>query len=61
MALGSAASPTFDEFNAGSAIGAAANVLGRTMGYFDGFAAINSFFADLASGAINPRVNRVAN
>lgn len=59
-ALGSAANPTFSAANAGGAIGSAADVLGRTVSFFDGATAINSFFADLASGAINPRVIWIA-
>jgi hypothetical protein len=55
-ALGSAANPAFTSSNAGGAIGSAANVLGRTVSFFDGAAAINQFFTDLASGVENPRV-----
>lgn len=52
-ALGSAASSATSG-NAGAAIGSAAAVLGRSVDYYDGAAAINQFFADLASGAVNP-------
>lgn len=55
-ALGSVANPTFTAANAGGAIGSAADVLSRSVSFFDGAAAINTFFANLASGAINPRV-----
>lgn len=54
VALGSAANPTFTSSNAGGAIGSAADVLGKSVLYIDGAAAINSFFADLASGVVNP-------
>ena len=54
VALGSAANPGFTASNAGGAIGSAANVLGKTVLYVDGAAAINQFFLDLASGAVNP-------
>lgn len=56
FALGSAANPTFNEFDAGGAIGSAANVLSRTVTFVDGAAAINQFFIDLAAGSINTRV-----
>ena len=56
VALGSAANPTFTSNNAGGAIGSAANVLGKSVLYIDGAAAINQFFADLASGVVNPRM-----
>ena len=56
VALGSASNPTFTVNNAGGAIGSAANVLGKTVLYIDGAAAINQFFADLASGVVNPRM-----
>lgn len=52
-ALGSAANPAFNASNAGGAIGSAADVLGKTVLYVDGQAGINSFFANLASGAVN--------
>ena len=56
VALGAAADPTFTGSNAGGAIGSAANVLGKTVLYVDGAAAINQFFADLASGLVNPEM-----
>ena len=56
VALGSAANPTFDSSNAGGAIGSAANVLGKTVSFYDGDTAINQFFADLAAGTVNPGV-----
>jgi len=55
-ALGSAQTVGFPSSNAGGAIGSAADVLGKTVSFFDGASAINTFFADLASGAINPSV-----
>jgi hypothetical protein len=55
-AIGSSANPSFTASNAGGAIGSAADVLGKSVAYFDGVTAINQFFADLVSGVINPRV-----
>lgn len=54
VALGSAANPTFDNNNAGGAIGSAADVLGKSVLYVDGAAAITQFFTDLAAGTVNP-------
>jgi hypothetical protein len=54
VALGSAANPGFNTFNAGGAIGSAADVLGKSVSFFDGSAAIGQFFTDLAGGLINP-------
>lgn len=54
VALGSAADPGFSAFNAGGAIGSAADVLGKSVAYYNGAAAINQFFADLAAGLVNP-------
>lgn len=54
VALGAAANLTFTEFNAGGAIGSAANVLGKSVLYVDGAAAITQFFTDMASGIVNP-------
>ena len=56
VALGSAANPTFNSGNAGGAIGSAANVLGKSVSFYDGAVAINQFFVDLAAGTVNPRV-----
>lgn len=56
VALGSAANPTFDSGDAGGAIGSAANVLGRSVSFYDGDTAINQFFLDLAAGTVNPGV-----
>lgn len=56
VALGSAANPAFSVSNAGGAIGSAANVLGKSVLYINGAAAINQFFANLASGAVNSRM-----
>ncbi|MDO9271844.1 MAG: PEP-CTERM sorting domain-containing protein [Rugosibacter sp.] len=54
-ALGSASS-TATSANAGAAIGSAASELGKTVSYFEGAAAINQFFVDLAAGVVNPSV-----
>lgn len=54
VALGSAANPGFNASNAGGAIGSAANVLGKTVAFYDGATAINAFFAALAAGTVNP-------
>ena len=54
VALGSAANLAFSAGNAGGAIGSAANVLGKTVTFFDGATAINQFFSDLLAGLINP-------
>ncbi len=54
VALGSAANATFSSGNAGGAIGSAADVLGKTVTFIDGAAAIDQFFLDLAAGLINP-------
>jgi hypothetical protein len=59
-ALGSAAAPTFPAGNAGGAIGSAANVLGKTVAFFDGATAINQFFVDLAAGTLNPAMIWIA-
>ena len=56
VALGSAANPTFNSGNAGGAIGSAANVLGKSVSFYDGAVAINQFFVDLAAGTVNPGV-----
>lgn len=57
-ALGSAAvagcPPTCPGGDAGAAIGSVAGVLGKTVNYYDGAAAINQFFTDLAAGTVNP-------
>lgn len=58
-ALGSAPS-TATSGNAGAAIGSAASALGMTVDYRDGAAAITSFFSDLASGAVNPKILWIA-
>ena len=47
---------TFTGGNAGGAIGSAALNAGLTVGYYDGAAAINTFFADLAAGRVNPKM-----
>ena len=56
VALGSADNPAFAGGNAGGAIGSAAQVLGKTVTYIDGAAAINQFFVDLLAGTINPNM-----
>lgn len=53
VALGAAANLSFTAGNAGGAIGSAANVLGKTVLFIDSAAAINQFFSDLASGAVD--------
>ena len=57
-ALGSAAvagcPPTCPGGDAGAGIGSVAGVLGKTINYYEGAAAINQFFTDLQSGAVNP-------
>ena len=56
-ALGSAnPNGTFTGGNAGGAIGSAAQKAGLTVAYYDGAAAINTFFADLAAGRVNPKM-----
>lgn len=58
-ALGS--SPSNDTVdNPGAAIGSAASVLGKTITYYDGTAAISQFFDDLAAGNVNPAMIWVA-
>ena len=63
-ALGSAAvagcPPTCPSGNAGAAIGSAAAVLGKTVNYYDGAAAINQFFNDLVAGTVNPAMIWIA-
>lgn len=54
VALGSADSTTTSGGDAGAAIHFAALELGKTVLYLDGATAINGFFANLASGAVNP-------
>ncbi len=46
--------------NAGGAIGAAADAAGLSVTFFEGATAINSFFTDLASGTVNPRIIWIA-
>lgn len=63
-ALGSAAvvgcPPACTAGNAGGAIGSAAAALGRTVTYYEGAAAINQFFTDLAAGTVNPAMLWIA-
>lgn len=42
--------------NAGGAINSVADVLGRSLSFYDGATSINSFFADLAAGTVNPGI-----
>jgi len=42
--------------DAGGAINSVANVLGRSVSFFDGDASISSFFAALAAGTVNPGI-----
>lgn len=57
-ALGAAAvagcPPTCPGGDAGAAIGSVADVLGKTVNYYEGAAAINQFFNDLIAGTVNP-------
>ena len=57
-ALGAAAvagcPPTCPSGNAGAGIGSVAGVLGKTINYYEGAAAINQFFNDLIAGTVNP-------
>ena len=54
-ALGSAPSQA-NCCDAGAAIGVAANAAGLTASFHNGEAAINQFFADLATGNVNPAI-----
>lgn len=54
-ALGAAASGATSG-NAGAAIGSAGTVLSITVNYYEGAAAISTFFTDLAAGTVNPAV-----
>lgn len=57
VALGSSnPNGSFSSGNAGGAIGSAAQKAGLTVAYYDGAAAINSFFAALAAGTVNPKM-----
>ncbi len=58
VALGSAnpGAGVYTSSNAGGAINSAANVLGRSLSFYDGATNIGTFFTDLASGAVNPGV-----
>jgi len=53
--LGAAASGATSG-NAGAAIGSVGTVLGVTVTYYEGAAAISTFFSDLASAAVNPEI-----
>ncbi len=55
-ALGSANPGGFPASDAGGAINSVADVLGKTVGFFDGAADIDTFFTDLALGTVNPQV-----
>jgi hypothetical protein len=46
----------FPAGNAGGAINSVANVLGASIGFFEGAPAINQLFTDIASGAVKPKV-----
>lgn len=56
VALGSSDPGAFTSGNAGGAIRSVSDVLSLSVLYLDGAAAINAFFADLASGAVNPKM-----
>ena len=60
VALGSSDPGAFSSGNAGGAIRSVADVLGFSVLYLDGDVAINAFFADLASGAVNPKMLWIA-
>lgn len=57
-ALGSAdpGAGVYTSSNAGGGINSVANILGRSVSFFNGAASISSFFTDLATGAVNPRI-----
>ena len=56
VAMGSALNAGFTGGNAGGAIGSAAQVLGKTVLYVDGAAAVTQFFQDLANGVVDARM-----
>lgn len=56
-ALGSASAPLCgNDGDAGAGIGSAADKAGMTVLYYEGATAINQFFTDLASGAVNVKI-----
>ena len=57
-ALGSAdpGAGTYPDGDAGGAINSVADALGKTVAFFDGDAAITSFFTGLGTGAVNPEM-----
>lgn len=59
-ALGSSAAPASESGNGGAAIGVAGEKNGLPVNYYDGEAAINSFFQQLAAGQVNPRIIWIA-
>lgn len=62
VALGSAdpGAGVYPGGNAGGAINSVANVLGRSLSFYDGATSINSFFSGLASGTVNPAIIWIA-
>lgn len=58
-ALGSAPSTATTD-DAGAAVDRAGQVLGRTVNHYEGAAAINQFFIDLAAGTVNPAMIHIA-
>ncbi|WP_265943984.1 PEP-CTERM sorting domain-containing protein [Dechloromonas sp. A34] len=62
VALGSVnpGAGVYTSSNAGGAINSVANVLGRSLSFYDGATNIGTFFSDLASGAVNPGVIWIA-
>ncbi len=57
VALGSSnPNGNFSGGDAGKAIGSAAQKAGLSVAYYDGAAAINTFFVDLAAGTVNPKM-----
>jgi hypothetical protein len=60
IALGSEANPLFESGDAGGAIGSAADVLGLSVLYIEGEAAIDALFADLAFATVNAKMLWIA-
>ncbi len=58
VALGSSnpGAGNYNGFGAGGAINSVANVLGLSVLYVDGAAAINQLFTDIANGVVNPQI-----
>lgn len=58
VALGSSnpGAGVYTSSNAGGAINSVANVLGRSLSFYDGATSISTFFTDLAAGTVNPGI-----